>query len=262
MRGPVRPRTVEDNETLLAAGEAGDADAVRALLGTGVAPAIACKDAALLAAAFTGHAACARALLDAGTSAGAERDGDTALMVAGIVGHAECLRALVAPGARVDDGGCGSDAALILASHVGHAKCVRVLLAAGARMNLPGGDDCTALAAACSRGQRRSDGAVRRSELRACRPVRASVSPPAPTSTSAQTDSRPFCSHLGYDASLPSPRGARRRARRERHDRADHGDGRRPCWLRAHAARRRRQLKPVERDRRDSTRRGRRERAH
>ncbi|KAG8462700.1 hypothetical protein KFE25_004676 [Diacronema lutheri] len=165
MRGPVRPRTVEDNETLLAAGEAGDADAVRALLGTGVAPAIACKDAALLAAAFTGHAACARALLDAGTSAGAERDGDTALMVAGIVGHAECLRALVAPGARVDDGGCGSDAALILASHVGHANgttalimatadghagCVRTLLAAGANSNLSNATGETALGVAAA----------------------------------------------------------------------------------------------------------------
>ena len=128
---PAQPASHRDR-ALIDAAAAGDAAAVRRLLGEGAG--VAARDAtgrtALLAATQGNHVEAARLLMEAGADVNAQDAiRDSPFLLAGARGHTEIVRLALArnPDFRVTNRYGGT--ALIPACHYGHVETVRVLLA-------------------------------------------------------------------------------------------------------------------------------------
>lgn len=123
----------KDAELIRAAG-AGDAAAVKRLLGEGAS--VKARDAdgrtALLAATYTNQVEAARLLIAAGADVNSQDNlRNSAFLLAGARGYLEILRLTLAAGADLKSTNRFGGTALIPACHYGHVETVRELLGTG-----------------------------------------------------------------------------------------------------------------------------------
>jgi len=171
-RWPHPGRALRDAD-LIAAAEAGDAQAVGCLLELRLDPQV--RDArgcsALLRAAGAGHAEVVAVLLAAGLDpAPAADSGMTALAAAISQGHAEVVELLLAGGAHLEQSLPGALRPLMLAAALGQAGAARLLIAAGAETGAIDADGNGALHHAARFGCLAADADVPLAVLRALSP--------------------------------------------------------------------------------------------
>lgn len=152
-----RDRKMAEEQTLMAATVAGDAERVKALLAKGAAvdersPVVGGFNDAhtpLLVAAREGHTEIVRLLIAAGADVNAVEPtfGAVSLHKATYNGHAEIVRLLAAcPGVHLDHRGPSNGYTPIHdALWHGYGECARILVEAGARLDLAGHDGLTPL---------------------------------------------------------------------------------------------------------------------
>lgn len=141
--------------------EAGNEEAVKALLNAQVNLNTPCKDiegkTALIFAAEKGHTGCVKLLLDAGADAEKKclLDEKTALSYASQNGHSACLELLLKHKVNINQKDVDGKTALMYACIAGHLPCVKLLMKYKAKTNIKDKDGRTALMYSCLEGKQR-----------------------------------------------------------------------------------------------------------